>query len=332
MEPVTVEIPLLLFSLVLSLSPTLDFCVLPFHFISFISFSDTFQSNGACRTTCAKYALGIIQGKTCWCSNVAPSKGSQSDTSDCDSSCPGYPADSCGSASKGVFAYLSIIGNDVTSTAGGSTSTTSSTSTTTSTSESTSVQPTTVTVTASGSSISTSPTSTSSDDKTTTTSSSVSLETNSGGQVKTITVAATSETAGADSASANTGPVGNKLSGGSIAGIVIGVLGGIALVGALIFLIFFYRKRARSASPIPSQDMTEDRTSRGSSFMGGFFPRGNGEGGAGGPIPARSGTTFTDRRMKTNTVLYPNGARDSSVSLQDNEDYSRPVLRLTNPD
>lgn len=38
MEPVTVEIPLLLFSLVLSLSPTLDFCVLPFHFISFISF------------------------------------------------------------------------------------------------------------------------------------------------------------------------------------------------------------------------------------------------------------------------------------------------------
>lgn len=63
--------------------------------------------------------------------------------------------------------------------------------------------------------------------------------------------------------------------------------------------------------------------------MGGFFPRGNGEDGAGGPIPARSGTTFTDRRMKTNTVLYPNGPRDSSVSLQDNEDYSRPVLRVS---
>jgi cell wall integrity and stress response component len=62
--------------------------------------------------------------------------------------------------------------------------------------------------------------------------------------------------------------------------------------------------------------------------MGGFFPRGNGEGGSGNS-PARSGTTFTDRRMKTNTVLYPNGARDSSVSLQDNEDYSRPVLRVS---
>lgn len=110
---------------------------------------------------------------------------------------------------------------------------------------------------------------------------------------------------------------------------MIGVLGGLALIGALIFLIFFYRKRARSISPIPSQEMADDRTSRGSSFMGGLFPRNNGEGAAGGSIPARSGTTFTDRRMKTNTILYPNGARESSVSLQDNEDYSRPVLRVS---
>lgn len=155
------------------------------------------------------------------------------------------------------------------------------------------------------------------------------VETNSGGEVKTITVAGSSPTAGADSASANTSAAdSSKLSGGSIAGIVIGVLGGLALVGALVFLIFFYRKRSRSVSPIPSQDMTDNRTSRGSSFMRGIFPQG--EGGAGGSIPTRSGTTFTDNRMKTNTVLYPNGPRDSSVSLQDNEDYSRPVLRVCN--
>jgi cell wall integrity and stress response component len=154
----------------------------------------------------------------------------------------------------------------------------------------------------------------------------VAYTTDTGGEVKTITVSGSSSTAGADSASANTGDAtSSKLSGGSIAGIVIGVLGGIALVGALIFLIFFYRKRARAVSPIPSQDMADNRTSRGSSFMRGFFPQGEG---AGGPIPTRSGTTFTDNRMKTNTVLYPNGARESSVSLQDNEDYSRPVLRV----
>lgn len=91
--------------------------------------SDTFQSKGACQKTCAKYALGVLQGKKCWCTNVAPSKTSQQDTVDCDTGCPGFPDDSCGSASKGVFAYVSVTGNDVTSTAGGSTS-----STTTSTS------------------------------------------------------------------------------------------------------------------------------------------------------------------------------------------------------
>lgn len=39
--------------------------------------------------------------------------------------------------------------------------------------------------------------------------------------------------------------------------------------------------------------------------------------------------TFTDNRMKPGTMIYPNGNRDSSVSLQDNEDYSRPVLRVS---
>ncbi|KAJ5360700.1 Carbohydrate-binding WSC subgroup [Penicillium concentricum] len=301
-----------------SAASSLAFCASDNTGASFKAVSDIFQSNGACITTCANYALGILQGKKCWCSNVAPSKGSRSETSDCSTSCPGYPSDSCGSSSKGVFAYVEIPNNDVTSTAGGSSTsktTSSSSSETTSTSSSTS--------------------STSSDEKTTSTSATVSVQTNSGGQVKTITVAGSSSTAGssADSASANASAAGSSgLSGGSIAGIVIGVIGGLALIGALIFMIFFYRKRARAVSPIPSQEMADDRTSRGSSFMGGLFPRGNGEGGAGGPVPARSGTTFTDRRMKTNTTLYPHGARDSSVSLQDNEDYSRPVLRLTNPD
>ncbi|CAG8285118.1 unnamed protein product [Penicillium salamii] len=290
-----------------SASSDLAFCATDNTGSSYSAVSDTYQSNGACLKTCANYALGVLQGKKCWCTNVAPSKTSQEDTSDCDTGCPGYPSDSCGSAAKGVFAYVSITGNDVTSTAGGSTSSTSTSSSSSSSSTSSSTE------------------------KTTDTTASVAVETNSGGEVKTITVAGSGPTAGAESASADTSEAdSSKLSGGSIAGIVIGVLGGLALVGALIFLIFFYRKRARSVSPIPSQDMTDNRTSRGSSFMRGIFPQG--EGAAGGSIPTRSGTTFTDNRMKTNTVLYPNGARDSSVSLQDNEDYSRPVLRLTNPD
>ncbi|KAJ5099746.1 hypothetical protein N7532_006747 [Penicillium argentinense] len=250
--------------------------------------TNTYQSNGACQKTCAKYALGVLQGKKCWCTNVVPSKSSQKATSKCDTSCPGYPDDSCGSAADGVFAYVSVSGNSPTSTEGGSSGTT--------------------TTNTSG----------------TTTSGSVVKETTSGGEVKTITVAGSSATSGADTSKA-TADEKSGLSGGSIAGVVIGVLGGLALIGGLIFLIFFYRRRARSASPIPSNaDMTDNRTSQGSSFVRGVFTQGSDTGNGLGRQ-----NTYTDNRMKN---VYPNGPRDSSVSLQDNEDYSRPVLRLTNPD
>lgn len=144
--------------------------------------------------------------------------------------------------------------------------------------------------------------------------------TDAGGQVRTVTVAAPVSTAGLDT-SGKTTDSSSSLSGGSIAGIVIGVLGGIALVGALIFMVFFYRKRARSVSPIPSQDMA-DRNSQGSNW--GVLSGGQE---LSGSSSLGRKHTFTDNRMKAD--IYPNGPRDSSVSLQDNEDYSRPVLRVS---
>lgn len=259
---------------------------------SYKAVSDTYQSNGACQSTCSSYALGVLQGKKCWCTNVVPSESSQKATSKCDTSCPGYPDDSCGSAADGVFAYVSVGSKKPTSTEGGSSS------------EST--------------------TSTSSSSSTTTTSGNIVKETTSGGQVKTITVAGSDPTAGADTSKAKASDDDSGLSGGSIAGIVIGVLGGLALLGGLIFMVFFYRKRARAASPVPSNpDMADNRTSQGSSFVRGVFPQGADGNGLGRQ------NTYTDNRMKN---VYPHGSRDSSVSLQDNEDYSRPVLRATNPD
>ena len=88
-------------------------------------------------------------------------------------------------------------------------------------------------------------------------------------------------------------------------------------------MVFFYRKRARAASPVPSNpDMADNRTSQGSSFVRGVFPQGADGNGLGRQ------NTYTDNRMKN---VYPQGSRDSSVSLQDNEDYSRPVLRVSGP-
>lgn len=90
--------------------------------------SSIYQSNGACEKTCANYALGVLQGSKCWCSNVAPAESDQKSVSECSTGCPGYPNDSCGSAAQGVFAYVQIVGNDVTSTASGGSTSTSTTS------------------------------------------------------------------------------------------------------------------------------------------------------------------------------------------------------------
>lgn len=263
---------------------------------------NNYQSNGACEDTCSSYGLAILQYKKCWCSNVAPANSSTVDHDKCNSGCPGYPSDSCGSASAGVYAYLLINSKSISSTA-----TAASISGTSTTSKSTS---------SSSSSTHT--------DAGTTTTANVALTTSANGDVKTITVAAAESTSssGASTASGTSDKGSSGLGGGSIAGIVVGVVGGLALVGALVFLIFFYRKRARSASPVPSGDMT-DRNSQASNWSRGVFP-----GGAGGSMNRQN--TFTDNRMRN--AVYPNGSRDSSVSLQDNEDYSRPVLRLANPD
>jgi hypothetical protein len=163
--------------------------------------------------------------------------------------------------------------------------------------------------------------------QTSTTTSDRVIQTTSNGEVVTITKQLT-PTATAGSTSSNSGG-GSSLSGGSIAGIVIGVLGGLALIAGLVFLVFFYRRRSHAESPVPSQDMTDNRTSRGSSFMRGVFPQSghmhdpSAQAGNGRP------NQFTDNRLRTDAVVYSHGRRESSTSLQDNEDYSRPVLRVS---
>lgn len=65
-----------------------------------------FQSNGLCYDQCKNsYAFAIVQGNSCWCSNYAPS----SDSSGCDESCPGYPADMCGNTEKALYGYMTLL-------------------------------------------------------------------------------------------------------------------------------------------------------------------------------------------------------------------------------
>ncbi|KNG90473.1 ER membrane protein (Wsc4) [Aspergillus nomiae NRRL 13137] len=270
-----------------------------------------YQSNGLCTDTCnSDYAFGILQGKSCWCSNIAPNKATNVDTTKCDTGCPGYPDDSCGSASKGVFAYIQMNLHSPSGTA------TVSSSTSTSTTES-----------------STKSTDSSKTTEAPTTSSTQSIETVAG-EVKTITVPNAKPTADSSAGmSEKDSSSSSGLSGGAIAGVVVGSLGGLAAIIAIFFLIFFKKRQARSTSPSPSvsNGLLDGRNSKGSqmSVANRAFSDTHSH-----TLSAGSSRlpTFTDTRLKTDTVLYAGGRRDSDVSLQDNEDYSRPVLRLTNPD
>ncbi|OJJ57013.1 hypothetical protein ASPSYDRAFT_91317 [Aspergillus sydowii CBS 593.65] len=262
-----------------------------------------YQSNGNCQTHCSGSAFAILQGKNCWCSDIAPNDDDNVQTSNCDDGCPGFPDDSCGSASKGLYAYVQI----------GSPSGTASASSTSSTDSSST-----------------------SDETSTSTSHSSVVETH-GGQVTTVTVGDAGSTSAADTANdSKSDDGGSGVSGGAIAGIVVGVVGGIALIVAAIILFLVKRRRAQQDAGYQN-DSIDGRQSKGSgmSYAGskGVFADNhshtlsNGSSSAPHRMP-----TFTDNRLNTGALLYPNGRRASDVSLQDNEDYSRPVLRLTNPD
>lgn len=164
------------------------------------------------------------------------------------------------------------------------------------------------------------------------------------GQLTTVTYYPSStSTSGAASHNHSSG-----VSGGTIAGIVIGVIGGIAVIAALLLCVFI-RRRSRSDASDAGYDPTVQNTlvgggggggssgsgprlSKGSqmSYMRGMFPEIHGPSASSGSSNApHRGPVFTDNRLKPDTALYANGDRQSRVSLQDNEDYSRPVLRVS---
>jgi len=69
--------------------------------------NSVYQSNGRCHDACiANYAFAIVQGENCWCSNYIPYN--QQSTNKCSEACPGYPDESCGSTSAGLFGYIAL--------------------------------------------------------------------------------------------------------------------------------------------------------------------------------------------------------------------------------
>ncbi|KAI1172395.1 hypothetical protein F4777DRAFT_516048 [Nemania sp. FL0916] len=308
--------------------------------------SSIFQSNGLCHDFCfdKAYALAIVQYQDCWCSDFVPAKSSQVDTDKCNEICPGYKYESCGA--DGLFGYIALsaspsgtAGGSPTpspSTSAGQTSTsvdtsTSATSTIHSTTTSTSTTMTTSSPAPTTKTTSTTPApSPTTSVKTVTAGGTVSLET--------VTVTPTvTPTSAAESSGASTS---KGLGTGAIVGIVIGVLGVVAIIAGIAIFLWMQRRRHQREEELASRP--QSHLSSHLSGSGGMMgtpttPMASVWDGENTPTGRRNSRLMPhDPRMDPFAVniygRFENKSRESINTLQDNQDYSRKVLRTTNPD
>ncbi|KAK4248118.1 hypothetical protein C7999DRAFT_40643 [Corynascus novoguineensis] len=168
-----------------------------------------------------------------------------------------------------------------------------------------------------------------------------------GGNVRTVT-------APTDPTATNDGSLvegnGSGLNGGAIAGIVIGVIGGLLVLAAFLWFCFVKRRRDRDGADMGSQIGAGGSPGRMATPKSGEMTESRYGGTPGGPSVSawdsqnkrRSHLMPVDPRLDPfATGLYAsdqNRSRESFSSLQDNQDYSRRVhqaprvLRATNPD
>ncbi|KAI0098745.1 hypothetical protein GGR51DRAFT_565444 [Nemania sp. FL0031] len=308
--------------------------------------SSIWQSNGLCHDFCVdEYAFAILQGHYCWCSDYVPATSSQVDTDECDDTCPGWKYDTCGA--DGLYGYIALDISPSGTTDGGSTSTstvsilkylrttsfyprniewahTSSTATSavhsTSTSTSTSLPDASTKTTGT-----TTPTPTTSV-KTVTAGGTVSLET------VTVTPAPTAGSGDESGVSSSS----HGLSTGATVGVVVGVLGVVAILAGLGVFFCLQRRRRQREEALTSRPHSHLSGSAG--MMGtpttGMASVWDGENTSTGRRSSR--LMPHDPRMDpfaTNIYgRFENKSRESINTLQDNQDYSRKVLRTTNPD
>lgn len=360
------------------------------------STSSNFMTNGLCHDTCSGFAFAITQYQQCWCSNTAPSD--QSGTSDCNQPCPGFPSEYCGNKDEGLFGYVAL-GRRPTATAGGGGGQRSSNdddsgngvgeTTVVQTSVVVSTRPapsysapavtpdpiTVVQTKTSGpsplfiqlSSKEAPPTTVESVVKTVTPTPEVLTSARTvtvNGEVKTTFVTSTPVAYASASTlpeHAMPRPTRTGLSNGEVAGITIGVVAGLALLGALLFFLVWRPRRRkrdsengmkRSSSILSRTGLLRTPTDAGSSApalvagSGPTLPRLQTNGIPQGDGPQSAATIgssemeskrlsrpmFVDDRLNPNALMqHVNPSRTSIGTLQDNQDYSRP-LEVRNPD
>lgn len=323
---------------------------------------DTFMSSKTCNNECRSQgkAVFMVNDKTCWCGGSVPASGAKANPEMCNTPCPGYGPENCGGKSGNTlfFNFYQATNQDgspvvnsfstqnakSTATSASSSSPSSATATSTSSSSSSSDKP---SSSSSDDSSSSSPSSTQPPSTTSTSTSSSDSSSKPGSSsdgtssdsktptgsptttspTRTSGTSMTSASSDAQSSASATGGALTKenkdkksggISGGAIAGIVIGVVVGLALVG----LAFFILRRRRQSYEYQTQasdryGFTDDPFTTAAEDKMNFSHNGT--------------SAFVPVDQRLNPALI-NQRRMSEGSIADEQDYSRKILRVANPD
>jgi len=296
-----------------------------------------FQSNGLCYDHCngGSFAFAILQGQACWCSDYVP----ETTTDGCDDPCPGYPPEKCGNTDQNLYAYMALP-NKPSGTMGADSTTSTKTSVTTKSSAKT----------------------TKSSNKATPTRGSIMVTTVVAGGFKTVVISATGSAVPKATAEAQSKDDDFFSNAGRAAGLIVGLI--LALFLIVAGVLFYRRRQSLRRSALYAPGSTGGIIPAGGAGFFGSGRRGRSMstlGLVGEKSPPASttppdhlsgtvaltphtagGTTpqvgaIYDPRLDPGSLFmrfdHQTGSSRMSVrSLRDDQDYSRRVLRLANPD
>ncbi|KAH7030860.1 uncharacterized protein B0I36DRAFT_362665 [Microdochium trichocladiopsis] len=269
--------------------------------------SSIYQSDGLCRDFCtlSNNAFAVIKDSNCWCSDYLPASSIQVNTNKCNKPCPGFPSDTCGG--DGVWGYIKLSAQP-SGVKGGDDSGSSQPTTEPPSPTNTGTTPLTIvsTVTADGAT----------------------------SQV-TITLPPSANNSGNQASNGELSTTSSGLSTGAAVGIAVGVL---AVVGIIIGAAVWFWLRRRKQN---QEEAAVERSNSGRGSSAGMM----------GTPRTEMASIWDSEQLSTgrrNSRLMPhdprmdpfagniyaqaNKSRESINTLQDNQDYSRKVLRTTNPD
>ncbi|KAL8953606.1 MAG: hypothetical protein Q9222_000532 [Ikaeria aurantiellina] len=260
--------------------------------------------------------MGLTLGSNCWCGDLLPATSSKVSDSQCSTSCQGFPDNKCG-GSNAWSVSLTGLNNNVGSVQDSSSDSDSGSGSSSNAASSPAPKATTPSPTPSPATTSTTPTPPAKSKSTAAAVAVAQPESTKDKPPSTVTRAATvvvtapGQTQPAAAASGTHQASKGPNTAGIAAGVVVGVIVVCAFAGGLFF---FLRNRKRRAAEEEYQRENANPFGAGAESITG---------------PPASSCSMSDSRLEPSVMMQ---RRQSDGSIADNQDYSRRILKVTNPD